>query len=66
MKIEEAINKFLEFLIKELNYSEQTKESYARDLRDYQDFLVTHQMDYLQMNKADVLRYLKYLDYHKL
>ena len=65
MKIEEAINKFLEYIEFELNYSSLTKESYARDLSLYKDFLSMQKINYLDINKEEVMNYLKYLDYLK-
>ena len=65
MKIEEAINKFLEYIEFELNYSSLTKESYARDLSLYKDFLNMQKINYLDINKEEVMNYLKYLDYLK-
>ncbi len=62
MKIEEAINKFLEYIEFELNYSSLTKESYARDLSLYKDFLKMQKINYLDINKEEVMNYLKYLD----
>lgn len=62
MKIEEAIKKFLEYILKELNYSVQTYENYQRDLLSYSKFIVIHKMDYLKITKIEVLDYLKFLD----
>jgi len=62
MKIEEAINKFLEYIIKELNYSIKTYENYKRDINDYALFTNSHKLDYLKITKTDVLLYLKFLD----
>lgn len=62
MKIDEVIQQFLEYILKELNYSIATFENYNRDLKSYKDFIVTRKKDYLQVSKEDVLEYLKYLD----
>lgn len=62
MKIDVAIEKFLEYLIKELNYSELTKDSYKRDLILYKDFLEVNHIDYLKISKNDIMKFLKYLD----
>ncbi|MBE6157151.1 MAG: tyrosine recombinase [Firmicutes bacterium] len=62
MKIEEVINKFLEYILKELNYSIKTYENYQRDLRDYSIFINSHKIDYLKIKKVEVLAYLKFLD----
>lgn len=62
MKIEEAINKFLEYILKELNYSLKTYESYRRDLMFYNKFIRNNNIDYLKISKEEVLEYLKYMD----
>jgi len=62
MKIEEAIRKFLEYTLKELNYSIKTCENYKRDLLKYSKFICDYKIDYLNISKIQVLDYLKYLD----
>lgn len=62
MKIEEAINRYLEYVIKELNYSAMTRNNYESDLKNFKDFLNIKKYDYLKINKEIVLEYLKYLD----
>lgn len=65
MKIEEAINKFLEYIIKELNYSEMTKKDYESDLINYKDYLQVHNINYLRINKQEIISFLKFLDKEK-
>ncbi len=62
MKIEIAIENFLKYIKSELNYSDLTKISYEEDLITYKDYLMLHHYNYLNMNKSDVINYLKYLD----
>ena len=62
MKIEEAIEKFLDYIIKELNYSNLTMLDYQNDLKIYENYLKSHHINYMEINKSDVLNYLKYLD----
>ena len=62
MKIEEAINKYLEYVIKELNYSKETLKNYKMDLDSYGDFLKKHRIEYLKITKEEIMSYLKYLD----
>lgn len=62
MKIEELIEKYLEYLEKELNYSKMTKIDYESDLRIYKDFLNERSFNYLKVNKDEIIEYLKYLD----
>ncbi len=65
MKIEEAIEKYLEYLIKELNYSPLTKVDYQNDLKIYEEYLKRHNLNYLNITKKEILDYLKFLDDHK-
>lgn len=62
MKIEDAIEKFLIYLEKELNYSPMTIIDYKRDLIIYKDFLEIKKYNYLDINKDEIIAYLKYLD----
>lgn len=62
MKIEELIDKYLEYVEKELNYSKMTKIDYESDLRIYKDFLNGRNYNYLNINKDEIIEYLKYLD----
>ncbi len=62
MKIDDAINKFLEYLEKELNYSRLTIESYESDLNNYKMFLEKEGIDYLKVDKKVIMDYLIYLD----
>lgn len=62
MKIEEAIIKYLEYVTKELNYSKETIKNYKVDLESYCVFLRKCKMDYLKINKTEIMQYLKHLD----
>ena len=62
MKIEDIIEKFIIFLEKELNYSEETIKSYKSDLQTYSNYLKKHNINYIKIDKKEVLNYLKYLD----
>ena len=62
MKIEDAKNKFLEYLEKELNYSKMTIVDYESDLNIYHNFLKSSNLDYLKVDKKDIMNYLKFLD----
>ncbi len=62
MKIDEAINKYLEYIEYELNYSSLTRDSYRTDLLLYKDFLSLKHINYLTISKDDVMSFLKYLD----
>jgi len=62
MKLECVIENYLKYLSMELNYSLDTKESYKRDLINYKDFLSVKNINYLKINKNEIIDYLKYLD----
>ena len=62
MKLEDAIKKYLEYLIKELNYSTYTKDDYAADLYFYAQYVKDHHLNYLDIQKDDIMGFLKYLD----
>jgi len=62
MKIEDAINRYIEYVEKELNYSKMTIQNYERDLYNYKDFLDIKKYNYLKINKEEIMEYLKYLD----
>lgn len=65
MKMEEALKKYLEYIINELNYSQDTLVNYKRDLKIYADFLKIKEWKYLSINKDMIMEYLKYLDSFK-
>jgi len=62
MKIEEAIDKYLEYIKKELNYSDSTIKNYHNDIFNYKSFLEIKSFNYLNISKEQVLDFLKYLD----
>ncbi len=56
------IEKYLEYLKVELNYSDNTIKSYEIELYKYKDFLEINNIAYLKITKDEVREYLKYLD----
>jgi len=62
MKLESIIEKYSEYLLKELKYSDKTVLSYKRDLNSYNDYLKKYNINYLNINKLQIVDYLKYLD----
>ena len=62
MKIEDALKFYLEYIEKELNYSDLTKDNYKRDILLYKEFLDIYGYNYLKINKNEIMDYLKYLD----
>ena len=60
--MKEDIDKYLNYLKYELNYSDNTVNSYKKDLDIYLDYLTMFKKDYRYMTKEDIIGYLKYLD----
>ncbi len=65
MKIEEAIEKFLEYIDKELNYTSMTVIDYHNDLVLFANYIKNNNLNYLNLNKNDIINFLKYLDEKK-
>ncbi len=57
----EIVN-FLEYLKKNLNFSENTIKGYQLDITDFFSYLEKNKIDYLQIDASTVRSYLKYLD----
>lgn len=62
----EELGKFLEYLLKELNYSDNTIISYQKDITNYLNYLKKNNLNYKNIDSNIVRNYLKYLDYAKL
>ena len=59
--MEKQINNFLEFLKNDKKLSENTLQSYRRDIVQYEEYLLKKNTDYLNVECEDVNTYLKYL-----
>ena len=62
MKKEEVLDNFFKVLKSEYNYSFYTIKNYKLDLTLFFNFLNKSNINYLYLNKDNVLAYLKYLD----
>ena len=62
MKKEEVLDNFFKVLKSDYNYSFYTIKNYKLDLTLFFDFLNKSNINYLYLNKDNVLAYLKYLD----
>lgn len=60
--LEKDINKFLEFLKIEKNYSENTIKTYSNELNIYKGYIELKNINYLIIDKDKIRDYLKYLD----
>ena len=62
----EDLRKFLEYLTKELNYSDNTEISYSEDITNFLNYLEKKQLNYKKIDGEIIRDYLKYLDEAKL
>lgn len=56
------INDFIKYLQNEKRYPKTTIESYKRDLDNFYSFSYSKKIDYKNINKEQIRKYLKYLD----
>ena len=59
--MEKQIKLFLEFLKDEKKLSENTLQSYRRDILQYQEYVEKNKINYAKANKEDMKTYLEYL-----
>ena len=59
--MEKQINKFLEFLQKDKKLTDNTLQSYKRDIGQYQENIQKNQLNYLKADEAIIKNYLEYL-----
>ena len=62
MKMDVEVDKFIEYLNRELNFSQATLKSYKLDLADFFSFLKKNDINYNNIDRYSVRKYLKYLD----
>lgn len=58
----EEVGKFIEYLSKELNYSDNTVISYEEDINNYLEYLKKQNINYKKIDNITIRNYLKYLD----
>ena len=58
--------KYLEYLKYELNYSENTINTYINHIDKYLLYIKKNNINYLKITKEDIIKYLKYLDSQNL
>ncbi len=56
---EDKIESFLRYLLIDKNYSLNTKEAYANDLRKYFNYMQEHHISFKNIKRQDILNYLK-------
>lgn len=59
--MEKQINNFLEFMKNDKKVSENTLQSYRRDIMQYQDYVAKNDINYIKINTEEVSRYLDYM-----
>lgn len=59
--MEKQIKQFLEFLQKEKRVSNNTLQSYSRDIHQYENYLSQNRINYVKVDNLAINEYLKYL-----
>ena len=60
--MEKQISLFLEFLQNDKKLSDNTLQSYKRDIKQYESYVQENNMDYLKVNEEKIRNYLDYLN----
>lgn len=63
--MEKEINKFIDYLKYQKNYSIYTCNNYKKDLKEYNNFIVSNKLDYKNLSYEDATKYLKFLNEEK-
>ena len=60
-KMEKQIKQFLDFLQNEKRVSNNTLQSYSRDIHQYESYLSQNRINYLKVDNKKINDYLKHL-----
>ncbi len=60
-QMEKQIKSFLDFLQNDKKLSDNTLQSYHRDIEQYKDYIETNQLNYSKVDKSDIGKYLEHL-----
>ncbi|MCI9015587.1 MAG: site-specific tyrosine recombinase XerD [Clostridia bacterium] len=60
--MEKQINNFLEFIKEDKRLSENTLQSYKRDIIQYENYINNNRLNYAKLNEKDIKDYLIYLE----
>ena len=63
--MEKEINKFIDYLKYQKNYSIYTCNNYKKDLKEYNNFIVSNKLNYKNLSYEDATKYLKFLNEEK-
>ena len=59
--MDKQINSFLEFIQKDKKFSDNTYQSYRRDILQYKSYVETNNINFSKVKSEDIKTYLKYL-----
>ena len=59
--MEKQIKNFLDFLLNEKKVSDNTLQSYRRDLIQFQKYLTTEKINYIKVDREEIEKYLDYI-----
>ena len=59
--MDKQIDSFLEFIKTDKKFSENTLQSYRRDIVQYQNYVETNNLNYSKMETDDIKAYLQHL-----
>lgn len=59
--MEKQINNFLEFLQKDKKLTDNTLQSYKRDINQYEEYILKNNIDYAKADESTIKEYLEYL-----
>ena len=59
--MEKQIKLFLEFIQNEKKLSDNTLQSYRRDILQYEDYVEKNRLNYAKVKEDDIRKYLEYL-----
>ena len=57
--MEKQIKSFLEFLQNDKRLSDNTLQSYRRDILQYKEYVETNKINYTKVSKAEIKKYLE-------
>lgn len=64
--VKKEIDSFLNYLLREKMYPETTIRSYSKDIQHFNEFIKKYNIDYHNINRDEIRKYLKYLDDSKM
>ena len=63
--MEKQINNFLEFIKEDKKLSDNTLQSYRRDIVQYEEYINSNKLNYLKITEEDMKKYFSYLQRNK-